>query len=156
MSKRDLSPEEQALWHKVTEDVTPLGEAHIPRAPRQTQVHGYTPVSSSMSGSGRRKRRDIEAAIDLHGMTQSQAEIALRRFIFTCHAQQKRSVLVITGKGYRQQQDWWERSGVLREAVPRWLREEPLRSHIIDFSVARPEQGGAGALHILIKRVKPL
>ena len=43
-------------------------------------------------------------------------------------------------------------SGVLREAVPRWLNEPPLRPRIIAFTQAQPKDGGHGALYVLLKR----
>ncbi len=42
--------------------------------------------------------------------------------------------------------------GVLRDAVPRWLNEAPLREHVLAFSHARPDDGGAGALYVLLRR----
>ncbi len=42
---------------------------------------------------------DIEARIDLHGQRLDDAYVALRRFLFRCHNDDKRIVLVVTGKG---------------------------------------------------------
>ena len=47
-------------------------------------------------GSG---RIEVEGKIDLHGMRQSEAHAALRRFLLRAHADERRWVLVITGKG---------------------------------------------------------
>jgi DNA-nicking Smr family endonuclease len=59
-----------------------------------------------LSDLDRRKARrigtgkiDIEARIDLHGMRQSEAHAALRRFLRQAHAVGRRWVLIITGKG---------------------------------------------------------
>ncbi len=46
-----------------------------------------------------RGRTEIEARLDLHGMTQDEAHSALTRFIHSCAAGGLRTVLVITGKG---------------------------------------------------------
>jgi DNA-nicking Smr family endonuclease len=43
-------------------------------------------------------------------------------------------------------------AGVLREAVPRWLNEPPLRPRVIAFTYAQPKDGGHGALYVLLKR----
>ena len=44
-------------------------------------------------------RIEIDGRIDLHGMRQSEAHVALRRFLKRGYAEGKRWVLVITGKG---------------------------------------------------------
>ena len=44
-------------------------------------------------------------------------------------------------------------SGVLRDAVPRWLNEGPNRRIIRGFSHAVPKDGGQGALYVLLKRL---
>ena len=35
--------------------------------------------------------------------------------------------------------------GVLRRKVPEWLKDEPLKSHILAISQASPKDGGGGA-----------
>src|SRR5206468_909816 len=47
-----------------------------------------------------RERDDLEARLDLHGMTQDRARAALHAFIQRAYATGVRSVLVITGRGY--------------------------------------------------------
>lgn len=84
----------------------------------------------------------IEAKLDLHGMTQEQAHDALFGFIARCHGAGKRHVVVITGKG----------TGVLKRAVPRWLELPALRRHVSAMAHARPEKGGEGVLHVLLKK----
>lgn len=102
-----------------------------------------------------RGRLPIEARLDLHGMVQSAAHGALTYFIMTAHADGKRCVLVITGKGERSRNDitdMHEKGGVLRRAVPQWLNEAGLRSKILKFTYAQPKDGGEGALYILLRR----
>lgn len=94
----------------------------------------------------KRGEMDIDGRIDLHGLTQEAAHVALNGFISRCYALGRRCVLVITGKGTR------EGSGVLRAAVPRWLNDRPLRGVILAFSHAQPRDGGEGALYVLLKR----
>jgi len=92
-----------------------------------------------------RGRLPIEARIDLHGMTQEQAIIALRRFIHMAHASDYRLVLVITGKGEAGQ-------GVLRRRVPDWLSTGELASMVSGVQEAHIGHGGAGALYVRVKR----
>ncbi|NQW01475.1 MAG: Smr/MutS family protein [Rhodospirillales bacterium] len=96
----------------------------------------------------RRGKVEIEARLDLHGMTQVEAHRSLLGFMERAHAGGKRSVLVITGKGLTRHGD----IGVLRQAVPRWLNEPPIRAWIRGFDYAAPADGGEGALYILLRR----
>ena len=96
----------------------------------------------------RRGQIDIEARIDLHGMTQEQAHRALNAFLKGSRDADRRAVLVITGKGRGSGE------GVLRDAVPRWLNEASSRQMIRAFSHAAPRDGGEGALYVLLKRRK--
>lgn len=109
-------------------------------------THGDSPgVDKRTAQRFKRGRMDIDGTIDLHGMTQEAAHIALHRFVEGGAAAGKRCLLVITGKGTRGE-------GVLRGAVPRWLNDERLRRHILTFSHAQPQHGGSGALYVLLKR----
>jgi DNA-nicking Smr family endonuclease len=92
-------------------------------------------------------RLPIEGRIDLHGRTQQQAHDDLRGFLADAHADGKRCVLVITGKGMTT-----SKSGVLKENVPRWLNEPGLRRHVLAFDYAERQHGGEGALYVLLKR----
>lgn len=91
----------------------------------------------------------IEGRLDLHGHTRESAHRALASFIEGSFSASKRCVIVITGKGLRQ--DTGE-IGVLRQAVPQWLNSPALRSKILAYSHATPKDGGEGALYVLLKR----
>lgn len=109
--------------------------------------HGTAPGLDKRSANRMKKgEMDIEARLDLHGMTQDTAHGALIGFVSRAFDSGKRCILVITGKGTR------EGSGVLRANVPRWLNQSPCRERILSFSYARPQHGGDGALYVLIKR----
>ncbi len=96
----------------------------------------------------RRGMLPIEGTIDLHGMTQAEAHLALHQFIAASQQRGRRCVLVITGKGSHSE-------GVLRAAVPQWLNLPANRSLVLAFAYATPAQGGAGALYVLLKRRRP-
>jgi DNA-nicking Smr family endonuclease len=85
----------------------------------------------------------IEARLDLHGMTQSEAHDALTRFIARAQKHGSRAVLVITGK-----------SGVLHGAVPRWLEEGDNRGRIFAIRRAHAQHGGEGALYLMLRRAR--
>ncbi len=98
----------------------------------------------------RRGRLPIEARLDLHGMTRAEAHGRLVSFIVESRDRGRRCVLVITGTGRRR-----DEAGVLRAAVPRWLNLPPCRERILAFATAQPNDGGDGALYVLLKKAGP-
>ncbi|MDJ0950025.1 MAG: Smr/MutS family protein [Alphaproteobacteria bacterium] len=101
----------------------------------------------------RRGQLPIDARLDLHGMTQAEAHRALADFIAISHDAGRRCVLVITGKGGRAEDvSTTQRTGVLRQAVPQWLSGPPNAALVLATAPARPKDGGAGALYVLLRR----
>ena len=97
----------------------------------------------------RQKKWTIDKKIDLHGMRQHEAETALARFIQSALRAEKRTLLVITGKGNAR-----TGGGVLRRSLPIWLSETDLRDHILAFAPAKSEDGGDGAFYIRLRKSK--
>ena len=101
------------------------------------------------------KRGDfvIQKTLDLHGYFEKEAFEAVEEFIKTAYMQKLRCVLIITGKGIKKETDeWYEKKGILKESVPNWLNTPQIRPLILSFSYARPEDGGEGALYVLLRR----
>src|SRR5882724_6445893 len=76
--------------------------AKVPRAPRPD----LPPAAPPLAPLGRRERsqlsrgrKEIDARLDLHGMTQTRAHRALSGFLQRAHSEGLTFVLVITGKG---------------------------------------------------------
>lgn len=103
-------------------------------------------------------KQTIDAAIDLHGLTQAQAETALKTFLKRAHQDQKKTVLVITGKGQRRKSR--ERSfelgapepGILKRSVPGWLDDMP--DIVLSYRASHIKHGGEGALYVRLRRAK--
>ena len=115
---------------------------HTPSDLRYEEASGMDGASSKKLRAG---KFDVEATLDLHGMTQQSAYLSLQRFIQTSVLNQFRTILVITGKGRAGR-------GVLRVRVPEWLKEPPMSELVIAISDAQPADGGAGALYVRLKR----
>lgn len=106
----------------------------------------------------KRGSQNIEACLDLHGMTRKEAHTNLRHFIHDTIFRGCRCVLVITGKGARSdsEADFPDTPpGVLRRMVPQWLSEPALSMYVAGFEQALPRHGGAGALYIQLRRSQP-
>ncbi|SFO96918.1 Smr/MutS family protein [Tranquillimonas alkanivorans] len=102
----------------------------------------------------KRGKLGVEGRLDLHGMTLAQAHPRLNEFILSAHAQGKRLVLVITGKGKSKGNDGPipERRGLLKHQVPQWLRSGPLRAAVLQISEAHQSHGGSGAYYVYLRR----
>jgi DNA-nicking Smr family endonuclease len=177
--KRSLSEEERALWETIAKEIKPLrkkpraGKAEAASAETTAAAKPETPPKPLSSANnpratkpiaplallGRRERaqlsrgrKEIDARLDLHGMTQTRAHRALSGFLQRAHSDGLTFVLVITGKG-REAGAGPER-GVLRRQVPQWLSLPEFRSLVVGFEEAHIGHGGEGALYVRIRRSK--
>jgi DNA-nicking Smr family endonuclease len=99
-----------------------------------------------------RGRSEIDARLDLHGMTQTRAHRALHGFLQRAHSEGLTFVLVITGKGKVGGGE--AERGVLRRQVPQWLSLPEFRSLVVGFEEAHIGHGGEGALYVRIRRAR--
>jgi len=125
-------------------------------SPSLDQQFSKAPVAMDKKAFMRLKQGKLspEARLDLHGMTLEQAHPRLNRFILDAHAQGKRLVLVITGKG-KSRDDYGPiptRLGVLRHQVPQWFQQHPLKPHIMQVTQASQKHGGSGAYYVYLRR----
>lgn len=177
--KRGLSEEEHALWESVAKQVKPLRKRHrAPKPPVATPAIEATAAPKSAAAPkpsapapvispprpepprlapiGRRERshlsrgrKEIDARLDLHGMTQTRAHRALFGFLQRAHHDGLTFVLIITGKGKMGSES--ER-GVLRRQVPQWLSLPEFRTLVVGFEEAGIGHGGEGALYVRVRR----
>ena len=178
--KRGLSEEDRALWESVAKQVKPLrkrraakptgaaadadtnvaqkstaspkhvGPARI-AAPSKSSPPPLAPIGRRERSHLSRGRKEIDARLDLHGMTQTRAHRELFSFLQRAHSRGLTFVLVITGKG-RAGAD--PERGVLRRQVPQWLSLPEFRSLVVGFEEAHVGHGGEGALYVRIRRSK--
>ena len=155
-------PKKTALGRNSVQTAKISGDLHLRRTPKAVNAkdkagHVTGPANLAMpvyAGIDRRSAKKIQqgkmgldARIDLHGLSQLQARHRLQSFIFRSVEMGLRTILVITGKGKAGR-------GVLRENVPQWLSEPPLSEVIIAFGPSQPQDGGAGALYVRLKRAR--
>jgi DNA-nicking Smr family endonuclease len=179
--ERTLTLEERAIWESVARHVKPLPKHRAAKSrvtsasetPKGKPVPAKSPASSAavrpakaerpaippLVPLGRRDRaglsrghKQIDARLDLHGMTQARAHRALSIFLQRAHSEGLGFVLVITGKGNAGAAH--SERGVLRRQVPQWLSLPEFRAWVIGFEEAHVGHGGAGALYVRIRRNK--
>ncbi|SFO09778.1 DNA-nicking endonuclease, Smr domain [Nitrosospira briensis] len=95
----------------------------------------------------RRLRRGywtIQAQLDLHGYTRDEARLELVAFLDASQKRGFRCVRVIHGKGLSSR----NHEPVLKARVGSWLSQ---RNDVLAFCQARPEDGGSGAVLVLLK-----
>ncbi|HZY17568.1 MAG TPA: Smr/MutS family protein [Ramlibacter sp.] len=86
----------------------------------------------------------IQREIDLHGLRRDDAREALAAFIREAHRQGVRCVRVVHGKGLGSP----GKTPVLKGKVQSWLVQ---KQEVLAFVQARGDEGGAGALVVLLK-----
>jgi DNA-nicking Smr family endonuclease len=99
----------------------------------------------------RRLRRGefaYQAYLDLHGMGAAAARVAVERFITDAFAAGRRAVLLVHGRGLNSK----DNVPVLKERLKSWLARGRVGRVVLAFSSARPADGGAGALYVLLRR----
>ena len=89
----------------------------------------------------------IQAQVDLHGLRSDEAREALGGFIRNAHTQGLRCVRVVHGKGLGSP----GKQPVLKTKTQRWLIQ---KNEVIAFVQAKPAEGGAGALVVLLAPVR--
>jgi len=86
----------------------------------------------------------IQKEIDLHGLRSDEARLALATFIREAHKQGLRCLRVVHGKGLGSP----GKTPVLKSKVHSWLVQ---KNQVMAFVQAKPAEGGAGALVVLLK-----
>ena len=86
----------------------------------------------------------IQRQLDLHGLRSDEAREALGQFIRLSHRTGLRCVRIVHGKGLGSP----GRTPVLKAKVQRWLVQ---KKEVLAFVQARPADGGAGALVVLLQ-----
>jgi len=130
----------------------PLPSAKIQRAPKPEAPPPLAPLGRRERSQLSRGRKEIDARLDLHGMTQIRAHRALSGFLQRAHAEGLTFVLIITGKGKTMGPE--SERGVLRRQVPQWLNLPEFRALVVGFEEAHIGHGGEGALYVRIRRIR--
>ena len=89
-----------------------------------------------------------QAHLDLHGLTSEEARGAVEAFLTQAYQRGKRCVLIIHGRGRNSK----DQIPVLKSRLAIWLARGQWARRLLAFTSARPCDGGAGALYVLLRR----
>lgn len=96
----------------------------------------------------RRGEFAVQAHVDLHGLRREEAHAEVDRFVQEQHRQGRRCVLIVHGRGLNSK----DRGPILKEQIGRWLSRGVAGKLVLAFCSARPCDGGAGAVYVLLRR----
>ena len=173
------TPEDIADFHAAVAGAVPLRaeprvahEAPKPSpTPRQHELDEAAAIAESMTGSFeiddvlligetdsflrtglprsvlrdlRRGRWTIQNHTDLHGLNRHEAHEEVARLIAESNSEGKRCIRIVHGRGNGSP----GREGILRQLAKSWLAR---RKDVMAFCHAPPNDGGEGALWVLLK-----
>lgn len=174
--KNDISDDEKDIFQKAMQSVTPLKHKknYVKKPkPQRTikprtnyideplpslnyignkyqQVTSEEIISFSRNGVNRKQLTALKnakdrysARIDLHGLSTDAAAQSLHKFIVNTHLDKHKVILVIHGKGGKD-----NRPPVIKNIVNDYLKTLP---QVLAFHSAKPQDGGAGAVYVLLK-----
>lgn len=90
----------------------------------------------------------VQGHLDLHGMTKVEARDAVEQFLHASRREGKRCVLLVHGRGLNSK----DQIPVLKENLKVWLNRGRIGREVLAFATARPHDGGAGAVYVLLRR----
>jgi len=176
---RGLSPEEQALWAKVTETIRPLSReplppvraappplqrpipppiAHKPKGPPPTvfklPARAQPTIANSLDSSWDRRLRSgavqPDRIVDLHGHNLERAWEAIDRALQSAIVNRERVLLLVTG--HARPGDPPIQRGRIRAAVHDWLAASRHREQIAAVRGAHRRHGGGGSVYVILRR----
>jgi DNA-nicking Smr family endonuclease len=143
-----------AFWHPDLDAVDELralvsGDAPFDVADSDEFIEGrVSGVDHHLVRKLRRGEFAVQGHVDLHGMTREEAKRAVEAFLRASRSSGKRCVLVVHGRGLHSK----DQLPVLKEALQSWLSTARFGRHVLAFATARPVDGGAGAIYVLLRR----
>jgi DNA-nicking Smr family endonuclease len=175
---RGLSPEEQALWARVTETIRPLSRELVPGPGSAASAPKLTPPPIAGKPKGPQPRQAVPLAraspaigntldsgwdrklrsgtvrpdrvVDLHGHDLERAWQAIDRALENALVNRERVLLLITG--HARPGDPPVQRGRIRAAVHDWLVASRHRERIAAVRGAHRRHGGGGSLYVILRR----
>jgi DNA-nicking Smr family endonuclease len=144
----------EPFWHPDLDALKELealvsGEAPFDLADSDEFIEGRMPgLDPAIVRRLRRGEFAVQGHIDLHGMTREEAKVAVDRYLKEARQSGKRCVLLVHGRGIHSK----DQVPILKAAIQGWFASARFGRHVLAFATARPVDGGAGAIYVLLRR----
>ena len=140
IAKQFIRDEKQALRDSLSDDFYPAHELESGEELLYLR-EGQTP---NILSKLRRGFWVVQAQIDLHGLISDEAREYVAEFLSSCKKRNIRCVRIVHGKGLGSR----NREPVLKHKLRNWLMQ---KDEVIAYAQAKPEDGGSGAVIVLLK-----
>jgi len=123
-------------------------QAHSTSKMKEKEDHVWQLCRSGVSAKKCKAlaQANIHVELDLHGLSQAQAHIALADFVGKALQQHQRHIRVVHGKGLHSKD-----KPILKSAVYDWFKHGQFAAHILAVVPAPYSTGGA--CHVLLRRM---
>jgi|SRR5580700_1981993 DNA-nicking Smr family endonuclease len=150
-TKVTTSPKKTQVRHRLRENETHNDDGFIfsdyekldPVSSEDLLQYACNGLQHKILRNLRRGQYNIEATLDLHGMTVDEAKSSLSQFLAICKRNGIRHVLMIHGKGRSHSKP------ILKNKLNHWLRQT---NDVLAFCSALAKDGSSGALYVLLRR----
>ena len=105
-------------------------------------------VDRRLLGKLRRGEFAVQGHLDLHGMRRDDARQSVATFIDQSCKRGHRCVRIVHGRGLNSK----DNVPVLKLLLTSWLERGRVGRAVLAFCTARPNDGGAGAVYVLLRR----
>jgi len=140
IAKHFMRDEKQALRDSLSDDYIPAHELES----GEELLYLREGQSPNILGKLRRGFWVVQTQIDLHGLVTDEARMYVADFLNSCKKRNIRCVRIVHGKGLGSR----NREPVLKHKLRSWLMQ---RDEVIAYAQAKPEDGGSGAVIVLLK-----
>ncbi len=140
IAKQFMRDEKQALRDSLSDDFYPAHELES----GEELLYLRTGQSPDVLSKLRRGFWVVQAQIDLHGLISNEAREYVAEFLSGCKKRNIRCVRIVHGKGLGSR----NREPVLKHKLRNWLMQ---KDEVIAYAQAKPEDGGSGAVIVLLK-----
>lgn len=140
IAKQFMRDEKQALKDSLSDDFYPAHELES----GEELLYLRTGQSPDVLSKLRRGFWVVQAQIDLHGLISDEAREYVAEFLSNCKKRNIRCVRIVHGKGLGSR----NREPILKHKLRNWLMQ---KDEVIAYAQAKPEDGGSGAVIVLLK-----
>ena len=140
IARQFIRDEKQALRDSLSDDYHPVYDIENGEELLYLRLGQSPDVLSKL----RRGFWVVQAQIDLHGLISDEAREYVGEFLGHCKKKNIRCVRIVHGKGLGSR----NREPVLKHKLRNWLMQ---KDEVIAYAQAKPEDGGSGAVIVLLK-----